>query len=307
MAYPEPPAFLPLNGLYEPSAIVQLPDGRFLAVEDEKSHPFGLFRVGADGSVEASELTPGFLQAFSDFWNLEDLEGVALDPEGFAYAITSHSRDDEGREKKSRDRLVRFRIKGDQPVDRKVCEGLKRAMTAQHPELASAAGVRDVKGGGGLNIEALAVSVDPLRLLVGFRSPLRDGRALIAIVENPAGIFDADEAPRLAPDLVELDLGGCGIRALSYIPVLREFIVISGPVARDPEPFDLWRWNGHPGSAARRVKVPGLRTLSHAEGVSPAIVGGEHKVIVVFDDGNRKERRPAHFLLLGLDQLQAAD
>ena len=27
------PGFLPLTGLYEPSAIVQLPDGRFLVVE----------------------------------------------------------------------------------------------------------------------------------------------------------------------------------------------------------------------------------------------------------------------------------
>ena len=32
--------FLALTGIYEPSAIQQLPDGRFLVVEDEKQHPF---------------------------------------------------------------------------------------------------------------------------------------------------------------------------------------------------------------------------------------------------------------------------
>ena len=31
------PAFRPLTGIFEPSAIQQLPDGRFLVVEDEKS------------------------------------------------------------------------------------------------------------------------------------------------------------------------------------------------------------------------------------------------------------------------------
>jgi len=34
--------FLPLTGLYEPSAIQQLSNGRFLVVEDEKEHPFSL-------------------------------------------------------------------------------------------------------------------------------------------------------------------------------------------------------------------------------------------------------------------------
>ena len=37
---PVPPQFLPLTDLYEPSAIQQLADGRFLVVEDEKEHPF---------------------------------------------------------------------------------------------------------------------------------------------------------------------------------------------------------------------------------------------------------------------------
>ena len=38
-----PPIFQPLTGIYEPSAVQQLPDGRFLVVEDEKQHPFSVF------------------------------------------------------------------------------------------------------------------------------------------------------------------------------------------------------------------------------------------------------------------------
>ena len=305
MAQKVPPAFQPLTGIYEPSGIKQLPDGRFLVVEDEKRHPFSVVTIGADGSVDSTELTAGLLQIFSDFWKTDDLEGVAVDRAGFVYAITSHSRDDEGDEKKSRERLVRFRIDGNRVEEPKVVEGLKRVLTARHPDLASAAMVRDVKAGGGLNIEALEINPDQRRLLVGFRSPLRDGRAIIASIENPSGIFEADEVPRLGPDLDELDLGGDGIRGLSYVPSIGEYLVISGPVSREGR-FALWRWNGQPGGAAHRVTVAGLEDLKRAEGVSPAVIDGVERIVIVSDDGDRKSGRCASFLLLDLAQLQIA-
>jgi hypothetical protein len=301
-----PPAFQPLTGIYEPSAIQQLPDGRFLVVEDEKRHPFSLVTIGVDGSVDSTELTAGLIQIFSDFWKLDDLEGLALDREGFVYAITSHSRDDEGDEKTSRERLVRFRIEGNRVAQPKVVDGLKRAMAAKHPELASAAMIRDVKADGGLNIEALEISPDQRRLLIGFRSPLHDGRAIIASIENPSGIFEADEVPRLATDLDELDLGGHGIRGLSYVPSIGEYLVISGPISREPSQFALWLWNGRQGGSARRVTVPGLEGLERAEGVSTAVIDGVVRIIIVSDDGNRKAGRSANYLLLDLDQLQTA-
>ena len=77
------PAFQPLTGIYEPSAIQQLPDGRFLVVEDERSHPLSLVTIGADGGVDSMSLTAGLFQMFSGFWKLDDLEGLALDSAGF--------------------------------------------------------------------------------------------------------------------------------------------------------------------------------------------------------------------------------
>ncbi|HSV61225.1 MAG TPA: DUF3616 domain-containing protein [Variovorax sp.] len=300
------PAFQPLPGIYEPSAIQQLPDGRFLVVEDEKHHPFSLITFGADGGVANTELTASVFQIFSDFWKLDDLEGLAIDQAGFVYAITSHSRDGEGDEKKSRERLVRFRVEGDRVAQPKIVEGLKRVLTDRHPELAAAAMIRDVKGGGGLNIEALASSPDQRRLLIGFRSPLRDGRALIASIENPSGIFEADEVPVLAAELDELDLGGHGIRGLSYVPSIGEYLVVSGPVSKEQGQFALWRWNGQPGGSARQVTVPDLESLERAEGVSPAVIDGVARIIIVSDDGDRKAGRSANYLLLDLDQLRTA-
>lgn len=300
------PAFRALTGIYEPSAIQQLPDGRFLVVEDEQEHMLSLVTFEADGRVTTTALTASLMQTFSPFWKLDDLEGLAADRAGFVYGITSHSRGSDGDEKKSRERLVRFRVEGQRVVDPKVVGGLKQALTARHPVLAAAAELREVKANGGLNIEGLEVSPDQQRLLIGFRSPLRDGRALIASVENLSAVFTADEAPRIAPALIELDLGGRGIRGLSHVPALDAYLVIAGPASREAARFELWRWSGQPGAPAQRLVVAGLPGLAKAEGVCPAMLGGKPRIVIVSDDGNRKARHAAGYLLLDPAQLQAA-
>ncbi len=298
------PAFRPLTGIYEPSAIQQLPDGRFLVVEDEKEHPLSLVTISADGAVKTKALTAGLLQMFSAFWTLDDLEGLATDRAGFVYAITSHSRDDDGDQKKSREKLVRFRIDGDRVVAPKVVDGLKSALASTHAVLAAAAQVREVKANGGLNIEGLEISPDQRQLLIGLRSPLHNGRALIARVENLAAVFDADAAPEIAPALDELDLGGHGIRGLSYVAALGAYLVIGGPASREDADFGLWCWSGQPGARARRVKLPGLPGFAKAEGLSPAVIGGLERIVIVSDDGNRDARRAAGYLVLDPALLQ---
>ncbi|MFA5266205.1 MAG: DUF3616 domain-containing protein, partial [Opitutaceae bacterium] len=162
------------------------------------------------------------------------------------------------------------------------------------------------KVGGGLNIEALEISPDQQRLLIGFRSPLIDNRAIIAYVDNPSEIFEAVEPPRISVVLEKLDLDGNGIRGMSYLPALDGYLIISGPVTRETVQFRLWFWSGRRGDPARHVSVPGLPGFEHAEGVSAAVIDGRQRVIIVSDDGNRKEGRDAHFLLLDPGQLQIA-
>ena len=303
---PTIPTFEPLTGLYEPSAIQQLPDGRFLVVEDEKKHSFSLLTLGSDGTAKSQSLGPGWFEGGDPFWKLDDLEGLALDSLGYLYAVTSHSRDDDGAEKKSRDKLVRFRIKGDRVVEPIVVNGLKRALINAHPILAAAAQVEDVKSGSGLNIEALEITPDRQHLLLGFRSPLQGDHAIVASVDNPAAIFEADATPQVSNTLQALDLGGQGIRGLAYVASLNGYLVISGPTSRRQGEFKLWFWSGQPGAVARRVTVPGLKGLERAEGVSPALLDGVPRIVIVSDDGDRKEGRFARFVLLSPEQLQIA-
>jgi hypothetical protein len=48
-----------------------------------------------------------------------------------------------------------------------------------------------------------------------------------------------------------------------------------------------------------------LRGFEKAEGVSPAIVGGAERIVIVSDDGDRRAGRAAGYLLLDPSQLQA--
>ena len=303
-----PPGFLPLAGVYEPSAIVQLPDGRFLVVEDEKEHPFCLVSLGSDGRVTARTSVEQGLFDFNDsFWKLDDLEGLALGRSGEIYAITSQSLDGQGERKKSREKLVRFRIEGNRVVEPRSASGLKDALLAAHPVLAASATIADVKVGGGFNVESLDIGADGQRLLVGFRSPLLDNRAIIAGVDNPQGIFENAEVPRIAPALVTLDLQGHGIRGMSWVPGLNGHLVVSGPVSGEAGTFRLWFWSGNAADPARPVTVTGATDLARAEGVSPAVIDGRPWIILVSDEGSRRERRCARYLLVDPAQLQIGD
>lgn len=296
---PSSPAYLLLEGVYEPSAIVQLPDARFLVVEDEKEHPLCLFLLGPDGRVtERTPVEQGLFDFNDSFWKLDDLEGLALGCSGEIYAITSQSLDGQGERKKSREKLVRFRLEGDRVVEPRTARGLKDALLAAHPVLAASASIADVKGGGGLNIEALDLSADGQRLLLGFRSPLLDNRAIVVGLENPQGVFENAEVPRVAKALITLDLQGHGIRAMSWVPVLAGHLVVSGPVSGEAGQFRLWFWSGSSADPARPVTAPGGSDLARAEGVSPAIIDGKPRIILVSDEGSRKDRRCARYLLL---------
>ena len=300
------PAFQPLTGLHEPSAILQLPDGRFLVVEDEQEHSFNLLTLHPDGTASSESVGPGWFQGGGAIWNMEDLEGLSIDSLGFLYAVTSHSRDDEGDKKKPREKLARFRIEDDRVVEPVVVSGLKQALVEAHPVLAAAALVLQAKSGNGFNIEALEITPDRQRLLIGFRSPLQGGHALIASVENPTAIFEADASPQVSSRLQTLDLGGQGIRGLSYVSSLNGYLVVGGPTAREGTAFTLWFWSGKPEAPARRVTIAGLPDIARAEGVSQALVDGKTCIVIVSDDGNRKQGKFASFLLLDAAQLQIA-
>jgi hypothetical protein len=306
--------FSPLSGIFEPSGIQQLPDGRFLVIEDEKEFPFSVFALDPEGRMAGSP------QPLSSPEKLNDLEGLTLGPSGHLYAITSHSRDGDGEVKKARRRLVRFRVDGNAIVDFAVFDQLLPALTQAHPALEAASRIEDVKGDGGLNVEALEMSPDGGELLVGLRGPLIGGQAVIAAIAHadalfaPAGnsLLDAalnrifDRQADVAITVRLADLGGQGIRSLAWIPGFDAYLVVSGPLGRKEEAFGLWRWDGRDGHP-RRMRITGTSGMARTEGLTAARVGGLEKLFFVSDDGDRAAGRPANHLLVDLGRLATAD
>jgi hypothetical protein len=304
----ERPQFRELAGVYEPSAVQQLPDGRFIVVEDEERHPIDLLTLEADGSFSAIALSPKDLfdgnGPAADFRKLDDLEALDVDGRGRVYAITSHSRTGKGKVKQDREKLVRFEVADDGLRDPRVVQDLKQQLMAAQPALERAAEVDDVKDANGLNIEGLAFDADRRRLLVGFRGPLVDGKAMLAAIDNVDEAFDAGAKPHIAEQAILLDLGGQGIRGMAYDPRLAGFLIISGPLEQvDDVPFHLWFWPGQADQPARAVTVPGLNGFEHAEGITPVRWRGQDRLLIVSDDGDMDAGSPAQYLLLDYDQL----
>ena len=122
--------FRKFEQIYEPSGVQQLPDGRFVVVEDEAVHPLDVFSLQPDGHVSEQPLYRSSLFSWSSsnrvLNTLEDLEAVAVDERGRIYAITSHSRKENGKRDDKREQLVRFGLEDKQVVDFKVMRGLRR-------------------------------------------------------------------------------------------------------------------------------------------------------------------------------------
>jgi len=143
---------------------------------------------------------------------------------------------------------------------------------------------------GGLNIEGLAATPTGT-LLIGLRSPLTANQeALLFEMVNPFGVVAGGEAANLS-SIKSLDLGGLGIRDLTWCPQIREFLVVAGPADSADGPFRLFRWDGEGTVEPLAVDLTGL----HPE----SILCHEGRVTLLSDDGDAvaggqacKDRQP---------------
>jgi Protein of unknown function (DUF3616) len=137
---------------------------------------------------------------------------------------------------------------------------------------------------GGLNIEGIAW--DPLnnRLLLGLRSPIKDGRALVLPIKlrDAGGPFSADNLDLADSRPIELSLAGSGIRDIQYDSNLKSFLLISGaPENQIKGEFILWQWDG----TSQPRQVARLDSNIKPEGVTGVKLGGGY--ILMVGDANR--------------------
>jgi hypothetical protein len=215
------------QGCCDASAAVSL-DARHVAVANDEDNLLRVYRQDQGGQpVSVLDLAPtlgGPAEA--------DFEGGARVGD-LAFWIGSHSRANNGRLRPARQVVVatRVQVEGDRPqivpVGR-AFRGLLAALIGE-PSLRSLEFGRAAslapEARGGLNIEGLAEGPDG-SLVLGFRNPVPEGRALLVPWLNPSEAVLNGARPRLGAAW-SVDLEGLGIRSLAWSQ--DGWVVVAGP------------------------------------------------------------------------------
>ena len=291
------------ENIYEPSAVQQLSDGRILVVEDEASRAINVMSIAEDGGLVEDGVTG--LKLMRGFGRkLSDLEGLSADDDDFIYAITSHSTNKDGERRPDREQLLRFRVRGSRSGDISTYTRLRDDVAAADDVRNS---IRERSGEevdfGELNIEGLAYYRDARQLLLGLREPRAGPLSVILVIDNPKAVFEERAPPRFGEPIL-LDLSGGGIRALSYDPVLEEFLVVNEiDRERGGRTSQLWSWSGEPDGVPVPIELPGIINLDNVESIDSITMHGDSRLLITSDDGSKRKGRRARYLMLDYEQL----
>jgi hypothetical protein len=271
------------RGMSDASAGVMLGTNYFAAGNDEDNR-IRIYRADSPGMPVSSVDCTGFLRVFGK--NLEtDLEGAARLGDRIFW-IGSHSENRHGHSAPNRRRLFATLVVTNnglpslRPVDHlyaNLLDDLGQDERYRGFRLGQAA-LLPPKAPGGLNIEGLCATPDG-QLLIGFRNPIPDGKALIVPLLNPNAVIRGERARFGAPIL--LDLAGNGIRDMGSWR--GKYYLLAG--AFDPRgTFRLYDWAG-PGHAPELIPSIAFTNFN-----PEALIFSDelNRVLALSDDGTRK-------------------
>lgn len=201
-----------------------------------------------------------------------------------AYWITSHALTKSGKRNPARFRFFATELptrEGPRALIGAPYRGLVEAMRAD--ARLAALGIdgasRRSPDKGGLNIEGMTGTPDG-KLLLGLRSPVPQGKALVFTLENPDAVLRGEQPRFGAPKL--LDLGGGGVRALSWWR--GSYLIIAGS-ADSSGISRLYRWNGS--AAPEHVRSIDFTDFNPEGFFTPE---SRNEILVLSDDGAREVR-----------------
>jgi hypothetical protein len=267
-------------GLCEASGAVPI-DAETFVVADDDEKDLRVYRLDAPAEPQKLKISD-----LADLSEKADLEGATKIGEDL-YFIGSHSRNKNGEAKPGRHRLFAIRVQsqGGQltPVAvgrpyKTLVEDLQKDNRFEKYKLGAASEL-PAEEAGGLNIEGLSATPDG-KLLIGFRNPVRKGKALVVTLNNPRQVLDGIAAS--FGDPVELDLAGLGIRSLEHWPAVQAYVIVAGSSDDAGGRFQAYRWSGKTGGKPEpmpNVDFSGLTPEAIFFTTSP------NKMIVLSDDG----------------------
>lgn len=251
------------------SAAVRIGTSTFFAAASDEDNVLRVYDRSRAGVPIARLDVTAFLEPEEPSDLEGDIEGAAMLGTRI-YWIGSHGRSGKGKKRPMRRRLFATSV-------RETRQGVKlatvgRPYTTFLDDLLACDELRpfDLKEAarlapeaeGGLNIDGLATTPEGA-LLVGFRNPVPDGRAVLVSIANPAPVVEGRARARVGL-AAQLDLGGRGIRAMEFIQATRTYLIVAG-AADDTRDFAMYHWRGTADAEAEHLRVSGLDDLNPEE------------------------------------------
>ncbi|MGY4167555.1 DUF3616 domain-containing protein [Bradyrhizobium sp. USDA 4529] len=266
------------------SAAVALDNDHFVVADDEMN-TLRIYKRGQPSSVRQVDLSK-FLDTKPD--KESDLEGAARIGD-VIYWISSHGTNKDGKIQDRRKRFFATQIDTTssppamKPMGKaysKLVENLSSDTRFAKYKLDEAA-TKPPKTSGAFNIEGLADGGNN-KLLIGFRNPLRENKALVVPLENPAELVEGKAEAKFG-NPIELDLKGRGVRSIERIG--GSYLIVAGPYDGKKD-FALFRWSGkETGEGIEEISAPAMQAL-FPEAIFE--IPGTGEVQILSDDGTLK-------------------
>ena len=285
-----PPPLARHSGMCDASAAVPVGPTLFVVANDE-DNTLRIYKRDEPGEPVYSQDLSSFLQIDKDHPEA-DIEGATLIGNRI-YWITSHGANKEGKERPNRRRFfatdiesygnnINLKPVGTPFLD--LIQAIKDSAELKGYHLGKAA-KEAPESKDGLNIEGLTRTPKG-NLLIAFRNPIPNGKALLVPLENPQEVIKKNNKPQLGKPIL-LDLGGLGIRSIEYSDAKKAYFIIAGPYDNN-DGFQLYQWSGKP------TEAPGLINGVDFQGLHPEalVVYPEEKtrIQMLSDDGSEQAK-----------------
>jgi hypothetical protein len=285
------PSIVLYQGTCDASAAVRIgSSSRFVAASDE-DHILRIYNQEAPGAPENTVDLEAFLKP-AEPGKEPDIEGAAAIGDRI-YWVTSHGRNKDREEQESRQRFfaTSVTLNGGEVCIEPCGRPYKRLIRdlLGTPELNQFNLARAVtlapEETGGLNLEGLAPTPEGY-VLLGFRNPVPDGRALIVALKNPDELVENGAASANLSVAGRLALGGRGIRAIEFVPESRSYLIVAGAFD-DAHEFKLYKWSGRRGDEGTPIDVE-IGDCKPEELIVTRVQSGSHELELLSDDGDRE-------------------
>ncbi|MBA3755794.1 MAG: DUF3616 domain-containing protein [Nitrosomonas sp.] len=272
-------------GMCDASAAVPVAPDLFVIANDE-DNTLRIFQRNKSGVSLYSQDISSFLQIDPKHPEA-DIEGATL-IKNRIYWITSHGSNKDGKKRPNRHRFFATEI---ETIDGQFnLKPIGKPFVGLVKALEDSAGLKDYHLGkaakhapesrNGLNIEGLTKTPQG-HLLIGFRNPIPQGKALLVPLENPQAVIAGHEKPKLGNPIF-LALNGLGIRSIEYSDTKGAYFIIAGPYD-DNGRFQLYQWSGNPFETPELIKMDFHKLRPEALVVYPQ---QKAKIQIISDDGS---------------------